>query len=57
MLSGTNFNLVRHGLHKMTLEGREGGVIGEGVNTAGAAKYSSYSCSNLLGAFTVSGNC
>ncbi len=35
MLSGTNFNLVRHGLHKMTLEGREGGVIGEGVNQAG----------------------
>ena len=28
MLSGTNFNAVRHGLHKMTLEGREGGVVG-----------------------------
>lgn len=37
MLSGTNFNLVRHGLHKMTLEGRaEGGVIGKGVNASGA---------------------
>lgn len=35
MLSGTNFNLVRHGLHKMTLEGREEGVIGEGVNELG----------------------
>jgi TonB-linked SusC/RagA family outer membrane protein len=35
MLSGTNFNLVRHGLHKMTLEGREGGVIGDGVNASG----------------------
>ncbi|MBN3582945.1 SusC/RagA family TonB-linked outer membrane protein [Algoriphagus aestuarii] len=35
MLSGTNFNAVRHGLHKMTLEGREGGVVGEGVNEAG----------------------
>ena len=33
--SGTNFNAVRHGLHKMTLEGREGGVIGKGVNADG----------------------
>ena len=37
MLSGTNFNAVRHGLHKMTLEGREGGVVGKGVNSSGAA--------------------
>ena len=36
MLSGTNFNLVRHGLHKMTLPGRaEGGIIGEGVDIDG----------------------
>lgn len=35
MLSGTNFNAIRHGLHKMTLEGRESGVIGEGVNQSG----------------------
>lgn len=35
MLSGTNFNAIRHGLHKMTLQGREGGVVGEGVNQAG----------------------
>lgn len=35
MLSGTNFNAVRHGLHKMTLEGREGGVIGKGVDANG----------------------
>ncbi len=35
MLSGTNFNAVRHGLHKMTLEGREGGFVGEGVNVNG----------------------
>ncbi len=34
MNSGTNFNLVRHGLHKMTLEGREG-KVGPGVNEAG----------------------
>ncbi|MFP4505469.1 MAG: SusC/RagA family TonB-linked outer membrane protein [Cyclobacteriaceae bacterium] len=31
MMSGTNFNAVRHGLHKITLEGREGGVVGDGV--------------------------
>lgn len=38
MLSGTNFNAIRHGLHKMTLEGRETGyVIGDGVNQAGGA--------------------
>ena len=35
MLSGTNFNLVRHGLHKITLPGRDGGIIGEGVNDKG----------------------
>jgi hypothetical protein len=35
MLSGTNFNAIRHGLHKMTLEGREGGVIGKGVSAGG----------------------
>ena len=32
MLSGTNFNAIREGLHKMTLVGREGGVTGDGVN-------------------------
>jgi hypothetical protein len=36
MLSGTNFNAIRHGLHKMTLEGRESGITGNGVNAAGA---------------------
>ncbi len=35
MLSGTNFNSYRHGLHKETLVGRESGVVGEGVNEAG----------------------
>jgi TonB-linked SusC/RagA family outer membrane protein len=35
MLSGTNFNAVRHGLHKMTLLGRESGVVGDGVNPSG----------------------
>ena len=36
MLSGTNFNAVRHGLHQMTLEGRDSGfVIGKGVNPSG----------------------
>ncbi|OWW25382.1 SusC/RagA family TonB-linked outer membrane protein [Zobellia sp. OII3] len=35
MISGTNFNATRHGLHKQTLPGRDTGVIGEGVNAAG----------------------
>lgn len=35
MLSGTNFNAVRHGLHQVTLEGRTDSVLGKGVNTAG----------------------
>ncbi|MEY4538939.1 MAG: hypothetical protein RLZZ306_696, partial [Bacteroidota bacterium] len=35
MLSGTNFNAVRHGLHQITLEGREGGVVGVGVTEKG----------------------
>jgi hypothetical protein len=36
MLSGTNFNAWRHGLHKGTLVGREQGyVIGEGVTPTG----------------------
>ena len=46
LLSGTNFNAYRHGLHKDTMLGREGGVldafgndpglvVGDGVNQAG----------------------
>jgi outer membrane receptor protein involved in Fe transport len=36
VLSGTNFNAVRHGLHKMTLPGRDqGGIVGDGVNERG----------------------
>ena len=36
MISGTNFNAWRHGLHKGTLPGREEGfVIGDGVNPKG----------------------
>jgi len=52
LLSGTNFNAIRHGLHKMTLEGREGGtldangndpgkVIGDGVNESGGVNTAS----------------
>ena len=37
MLSGTNFNAIRHGLHKVTLEGRVDSVLGNGVNTGGGA--------------------
>ena len=35
ILSGTNFNAIREGLHKITLEGREGGVTGVGVDPDG----------------------
>ena len=35
MISGTNFNATRHGLHKQTLPGRATGVVGVGVNEAG----------------------
>lgn len=35
MLSGTNFNAYRHGLHKATLEGRVDSVLGQGVSSAG----------------------
>ena len=35
MLSGTNFNAYRHGLHKATLEGRESGMVGKGVDANG----------------------
>ncbi len=35
LISATNYNLWRHGLHKGTLEGREGGVIGDGVTEDG----------------------
>ncbi|MEJ0057763.1 MAG: SusC/RagA family TonB-linked outer membrane protein [Bacteroidota bacterium] len=43
MLSGTNFNAYRHGLHQVTLQGRDddtsgivgGSIVGQGVNEAG----------------------
>lgn len=35
ILSGTNFNAIREGLHKMTLEGRVGGVKAQGVDGSG----------------------
>jgi TonB-linked SusC/RagA family outer membrane protein len=35
LLSGTNFNAYRHGLHQETLVGREGGVLDAGGNDPG----------------------
>lgn len=35
IISNTNFNLMRHGLHKASLVGRENGVIFAGYNTDG----------------------
>lgn len=36
ILSNSNFNWTRHGLHKMSLEGRENGVVMEAVNPDGS---------------------
>ena len=36
VLSGTNYYSIFRGLNKMTLDGRETGVIADGVNAAGA---------------------
>ena len=36
ILSGTNFNAIRHGLHKITLEGRPDSIIATGVTAGGA---------------------
>lgn len=35
LFSGTNMNLYSTGLHKNTMEGRENGIVGVGVNEAG----------------------
>ncbi|MEO9004907.1 MAG: outer membrane beta-barrel protein, partial [Ginsengibacter sp.] len=35
IISNSNFNMMRHGLHKASLVGREGGVVFPGVNTDG----------------------
>jgi TonB-linked SusC/RagA family outer membrane protein len=35
VMSNTNMNMLRHGLHKMSLEGREGGVVFDGYNVDG----------------------
>jgi outer membrane receptor protein involved in Fe transport len=45
MISGTNHNAWRHGLHKATLAGRaEGYVIGNGVNPSGEVNRPSREC-------------
>jgi hypothetical protein len=36
LISNSNFNFTRHGLHKMSLVGREGGVIMDAVNADGS---------------------
>jgi outer membrane receptor protein involved in Fe transport len=61
MISATNFNAWRHGLHKGTLAGRaEGYVIGDGVNPNGEVNaiqtpvqtfYETVRSANLLGQF------
>lgn len=41
LFSGTNYSLYNTGLHKNTLEGREGGVVGVGVTPNGSANTTS----------------
>lgn len=60
MISNSNFNWTRHGLHKNTLVGREGGVVFDGVNSDGSANstpveaelfYSQYRSANIATPF------
>lgn len=58
MIAGSNMNYIRHGLHKVTLEGREDGfVIGDGVNPDGginetpSALQPFYESTNVLGIY------
>jgi hypothetical protein len=61
MISATNFNAWRHGLHKETLAGREQGfIVGDGVNPNGEVNtketpvqtfYETVRSSNILGQF------
>ncbi len=58
MIGGSNMNYIRHGLHKVTLGGREEGyVIGEGVNPDGginetqSALQPFYESTNVLGIY------
>jgi TonB-linked SusC/RagA family outer membrane protein len=37
VLSGTNFNAIREGLHKITLEGRPDSIVANGVTSSGSA--------------------
>jgi TonB-linked SusC/RagA family outer membrane protein len=60
MISNSNFNWTRHGLHKNSLVGREGGVIFDGVNSDGSPNttpveaelfYSQYRSGNIATPF------
>jgi len=46
--SGTNLLLYNYGLQKTTLQGREGGFVGKGVNDAGAVNTKAVPASDLL---------
>lgn len=60
MISNSNFNWTRHGLHKQSLEGRENGVVFPGVNNDGTPNahaveaelfYSQYRSANIATPF------
>ncbi|WP_207632700.1 SusC/RagA family TonB-linked outer membrane protein [Foetidibacter luteolus] len=64
ILSNSNLNFLRHGLHKASLVGREGGVVYDGVNADGSANetsveaeqfYSSYRGAGLAAPFVYNG--
>ncbi|QNL48667.1 SusC/RagA family TonB-linked outer membrane protein [Olivibacter sp. SDN3] len=60
MISNSNFNWTRHGLHQNSLVGREGGVVFDGVNSDGSPNatpveaelfYSQYRSGNIATPF------
>jgi TonB-linked SusC/RagA family outer membrane protein len=51
VLSNSNFNFLRHGLSKGSLEGREGGALLEGVNADGSANTTRVPAEDFYSAF------
>ncbi|HEX2535794.1 MAG TPA: SusC/RagA family TonB-linked outer membrane protein [Chitinophagaceae bacterium] len=65
ILSNSNLNFLRHGLHKRSLEGRQGGVVFPGVNPDGSPNtvaveaedfYATYRGANNATAFVYKGD-
>lgn len=56
LISSTNYNVWRHGLHKETLVGREGGVTGVGVQADGTPNTAKAEAENFYSAIRSVGN-